>query len=143
MTNYELDLMNNSLDFVTAVNKLPETAQTELPENYGYLWAKCSLMMNVGFERYAKGDYFHFPLNEWITEDFKSVVDQIVNDLKGFNSESPITIKDTITMHYFLNSMHFKINLIQDFDDYMQVDAKHLVDDEDNGITIFFTQKKL
>jgi hypothetical protein len=49
----------------------------------------------------------------------------------------------TTTMHHLLYSLHFKITLIQDFEDgIIQVDAKHLIED-DNNITLFFIHKKL
>jgi hypothetical protein len=49
----------------------------------------------------------------------------------------------TTTMHHLLYSLHFKITLIQDFDDgLIKVDAKHLIEDDDE-ITLFFTQKRL
>jgi hypothetical protein len=124
---------NNILDFVNSINNLPAPLQNQLPKNYGYLWAKSSLMKNIGFEKYATGDYFKFPLKQWINKDFESVVNQIVNDLNGFSSESPIEISDTITMHHFLYTKHYKIDLIQ-------VDAKHFI--EDDEITLYFIQKK-
>lgn len=109
----------------------PQPLQAELPENYGFLLAKSSMMKNLGYEKYATGDYFKFPRSECRTKDFGSVVNQIVFDLIEFSDESPIEISNTITMHHFLYTMHFKITLIHDFGEgFVKTDAMHLIEDD-------------
>ncbi|MFW5886852.1 MAG: hypothetical protein ACOCUL_03765, partial [Bacteroidota bacterium] len=81
--------------------------QNQTPVNY-YVWSKCYLMSAMGYEKYAEEDYFHLPSKEWVTDDFKSSVDQII---KGLDiSSDPIEITDTVTLHYFF--IPFIIKLI-------------------------------
>lgn len=142
MMDFDFDLLASPLNFAASASNFPDKIKDQMSDSYPYIWAKCSMIINTGFEQYSEGD-FNFPMKEWITEDFKSVISQVVNDLKGFCTEVPITINDTITMHHFLYTMHFKIILITDFDDgLIKTDAKHLVE-EDNDITLFFIQQNL
>lgn len=127
--------MKNDRDFdigtnlFTALNNLPETDHT----HNLYVWTKCFLL--------KESNYTDLP-TEIISENLKSAVDQII-ELRGFDYNTPLKISDTITMHYLLPALHFKINMITDFiDGTMQLYARHMVEEEED-ITLYFIQKSL
>ena len=118
-----------SMNLYTAVNNLPsdETINMEI-------WTKCYLT--------RKSNYIDVP-SEYATNDYKQVVDQVIDDLSGFKVDKPIKITETITMHFLLLSMNYNISLITDYNDgLIQTDAFHMVE-RNNRITLFFIRKEL
>jgi hypothetical protein len=56
MIDFHPDLPASPLNFAGTFNNLPDGIKDQFPENYSYIWTKCSLMVQLGFEDYAKND---------------------------------------------------------------------------------------
>mgnify|MGYP006303492651 CR=1 FL=1 len=77
MIDFHPDLPSSPLNFAASFNNFPDGIKSKFPDNYSYIWAKCSLMVQLGFEQYQKNDFFHFPISEWVTTDYSEAVHQI------------------------------------------------------------------
>ncbi len=131
------DISDSLLSMAIRYSELTETQKKEYPECYDYFWAKCSMMTTLGSEIYASQDFYKYPLTEWLTGDFNSSLNQVVNELRG-SKGFPIEISSKETIQNLLLSMHFQVESTIIEGDFIEIKAHHLI--EEDVIILYFRQ---
>ena len=102
--------------FYEQQNKLPLNVRERIPNKYAYIWSKAAMLRAKGAANFRKDDFFHYPLEEWNSEQIESGTTQIVQYLKGVTSEHYIvlnTLEDVKNLLMTYHSLSMQLSLIQ------------------------------
>lgn len=95
--------------FYEQQNKLPLNVRERIPNKYAYIWSKAAMLRAKGAANFRKDDFFHYPLEEWNSEQIESGTTQIVQYLKGVTSEHYIVLNTLEDVKNLLMTYHFSL----------------------------------
>jgi tetratricopeptide (TPR) repeat protein len=127
--------------FYEQQNKLPLNVRERIPNKYAYIWSKAAMLRAKGAANFRKDDFFHYPLEEWNSEQIESGTTQIVQYLKGVTSEHYIALNTLEDVKNLLMTFHFSLLKHTTFvnsngEILIRGEFKHIVDDGE--IILFF-----
>jgi hypothetical protein len=104
----------------------------ELPERFGYIFAKSGQLLSCGPYIYARRDFFNFPDPVWNLPGIVNCAEQLVHRLRGISENYPVQVDSIRTAIEFMETMHFKSGEIETISErsHFLFTGNHMVTDE-------------
>ena len=110
--------MLNRIDAKYRTNTQPPPQGLTVPDVFGYLHYKSFLYLQLGPEKYRKGDFFQLPPKDWpqsLLDAVKSGCEQILM-WRGLSKDRPLENIGIKGFYALLHLFHFKLKAQAAFD---------------------------